>query len=139
MDIEISIQDRYLYGDDLTVSRRWVGASAILFIVSYVFWWVPGLSELGYNLLPIDVIGGGIGLIFLLALYQAYSNDGLFLCWLLIFAPVLGATLNHVGVGLTSMSPLIAYSLSVVISLLTAVGLGTVAFGIAQLILYLEP
>ncbi len=98
-----------------------------LFVLSYVLWRFPRLSEAAYDL-GVDVIVGGFVLAFASAALYAYANEGIVGCWLLVSLPVLGATLNRVGVGLTSATPLELYGLAVAIAVLAGVALGTAGF-----------
>lgn len=100
----------------------------VLFIVTYLFWRLPGVSDTAYDVLPVDVIGGGFALVFLVAAVHAARNRGLLISWLLVFLPVLGATMNFVGVGLQSPTPGEQITFIVAIPLAAALVLGTAGY-----------
>lgn len=120
-----TISPRLLYGRDRVATKGGLVLAGLLFVVSYLFWRLPDVSEAAYDLLPVDVIGGGIVLLVLVVAAHASLNDGLIVSWLLVFFPLLGATLNLVGVGLTSSDPLAVVALSVGIPLGGAFIIGT--------------
>ncbi|MFC7156182.1 hypothetical protein ACFQPA_12085 [Halomarina halobia] len=99
-----------------------------LLIFAYLFWAIEGVSSAAYDLSPIDVIGGGLALLLLLATIQAYYNDGLLISWLLVFLPVFGTALSGVGVGLIRPTPMKSFGLAIGIALFAALTLGTVGF-----------
>lgn len=117
-----------LYGRDKTITSRSLAISGLLFIISFLFWRIPGISDRAYDLLPVDVIGGGFAALLIIAMIQAHLNEGLLISWLLVFLPALGATLNFVGVGLTSGEPL--FKIGVIIGLPVGIALivGTTGF-----------
>ena len=119
------VPPRLLYGRNGAATKGGLVLAGLLFVLSYLFWRLPGVSEAAYDLLPVDVIGGGIVVLLLLAAAHAYLNDGLIVSWLLVFGSLLGATLNRVGVGLTSSDPLAVLALSAGLPLGGAVIIGT--------------
>lgn len=104
----------------------------VLFVVSYLFWRLPGVSDAAYDVLPVDVIGGGLALVFLVSAAHAAQNQGLLVSWLLVFLPVLGATMNFVGVGLQSPNPGEQIAFILAIPLATALLLGTAGYLIGR-------
>lgn len=117
-----------VYGREKTRTAWGVTIAGGLFILSYFFWGLPGVSATAYDVLPVDVIGAGLALLVLVTAWQAYWNHGLIVNWLLVFFPVLGATLNFVGVGLQSPTGWERLGLTVAIPVLAALLLGTIGY-----------
>lgn len=117
-----------VYGRDERKTKIGLVVGAVLFIGSYLLWRLPGVSETAYDVLPVDVIGGGFALVLLVAAVHAASNRGLLVSWLLVFLPVFGASLNFVGVGLQSPALGERVALIVAIPLAAALLLGTAGY-----------
>lgn len=69
--------------------------------------------------------------VFILAAANAYYNDGVLVCWLIIFAPLFFAFVNYIGSGIaigTNPTQIEWILLSASGGLLYAVILGTIAF-----------
>jgi hypothetical protein len=117
-----------LYGRTRSNTARGIILAGVLFTVSFLFWRLPDVSNSAYDILPVDVIGGGFVALLLIATVQAYYNEGLLVSWLLVTLPAFGATINHVGVGLTSPDPLTTVGLVVGIPVVIGFVVGTSGF-----------
>lgn len=126
-----------LYGQDKTLTVRSLAISGLLFVISYLFWRIPGISDSAYDLLPVDVIGGGFAALLIIATLQAYLNEGLLISWLLVLLPALGATINFVGVGLTSGDPLIKIGAIIGLPVVIALIVGTAGFFVGRVVHYI--
>jgi hypothetical protein len=125
MAVSNIISNRILYGRDRGKTRLGLLLGGLLFLSSYLFWGFPGVSEAAYDLFPIDVIGGGLALLVLVAGGYASQNDGVLISWLLVFLPVLGATLHFAGVGLQTPDSGEQIAFILAIPLVSALLLGT--------------
>lgn len=123
-----TVPRQLVYGRDEHATRRGLVLGVVLFVLSYLFWRLPGVSDTAYDVLPVDVIGGGFALVVLVAAVHAARNRGLLVSWLLVFLPVLGATMNFVGVGLQSPTPGEQIMFIVAIPLAAALLLGTAGY-----------
>lgn len=119
---------RLWYGRRTRDTNAGLLVAGALFVVFYLFWRLPGVSETAYDVLPVDVIGGGIALLLLVAAVQAARNQGLLVSWLLVYLPFLGATLNLVGVGFQSPSAVETVGLVVAIPLAGTLIVGTAGY-----------
>lgn len=121
---------QYLFGRTRSRSRWWIGVSIILFVLSYSFWYYIRVSSIPYDvdISPIVIVEIGFVLAFISAVFHAYSNDGLFISWLLVFFPVAGATLDRIGVGMISPTPLETVGFGIGIAAVIAFVFGTVGF-----------
>jgi len=119
------ISRQTLYGRDRTATATGLLLAGVLFVAFYLFWRLPGVSAAAYDLLPVDVIGGGIAGLLTVAALQAHYNDGIVVIWVLVFLPVLGATMNFVGVGLQSPTLWERLALIVAIPAVAALLIGT--------------
>lgn len=128
MPLNITVPRQFVYGRDERATRLGLVLGVVLFVVSYLFWRLPGVSDTAYDVLPVDVIGGGFALVFGIAAVHAARNRGLLVSWLLVFLPVLGATMNFVGVGLQSPTPGEQIMFIVAIPLAAALLLGTAGY-----------
>ena len=97
---DIKLEHSVLYGQDQTLTTRGLAASGLLFVISYIFWRLPGISESTYEFLPVDVIGGGFAALLVIAAIQAFYNKGIIVSWSLVLLPTFEASVNFVGVGL---------------------------------------
>lgn len=116
-----------LYGRKQPYTTWAVTIAGGFFVLSYFFWAIPGVSATASELLPVDVIGTSLTLLVLLTGVHAYWNRGLVINWLLVFFPVLGATLNFVGVGLQTPG-IERLGLTLALPVLTALLLGTTGY-----------
>lgn len=123
-----TVSRQLVYGRDQQKTKRGLILGAVLFVGSYLFWRLPGLSDTAYDVVPVDVIGGGFALVFVVAAVHAAQNRGLLISWLLVFLPVFGATLSFVGVGLQSPTPGEQIALIVAIPLAAALLVGTAGY-----------
>lgn len=114
-----------VYGRDRRKTELGLVFAGVLFLASYLFWRLPGVSEAAYDLLVVDVVVGGFALLVLVAAVHAYGNRGLLVSWLLVFLPVLGASLNFVGVGLQTPATAETVALALAIPAASALLLGT--------------
>ena len=121
-----------LYGRDKSITAWSLAISGLLFVISYLFWRLPGISDSAYDFLPVDVIGGGFAALLIIATLQAYFNEGLPISWLLVFLPAFGATVNFVGVGLQSGDPLTEIGLIIGLPVVIALVLGTAGFFVGR-------
>ena len=120
-----------LLGEDQKRARRWCIGAGILFVASLCYFAV--VRRVDFPL--IDSVLWWQGYAVLLTAFvavQAYSNGGIGVSWLLVFAGVAGVILNYGGIGLTGTQPgllwLIRYA--VVGSLAAAAIVGTLGFGV---------
>jgi|GEM_PF-2643580 len=128
MPVNSAASRQLVYGREERKTKIGLVVGAVLFIGSYLFWRLPGVSDTAYDVLPVDVIGGGFALLLLVAAVHAASNRGLLVSWLLVFLPVFGASLNFVGVGLQSPTLGEQVALIVAIPLAAALLLGTAGY-----------
>lgn len=128
MSLNDTVSRQFVFGRDERKTKLGLVLGAVLFLGSYLFWRLPGVSEAAYDVLSVDVIGGGFALVFLVAAVHAAQNRGLLICWLLVFLPVFGATLSFVGVGLQTPTLGERAVLIVAIPLAAALLLGTAGY-----------
>lgn len=128
MSLSVTVSRQLVSGRDQRSTKIGLAVGVVLFVGSYLFWRLPGVSEAAYDVLPVDVIGGGFALLFLVAAVHAAYNRGLLVSWLLVFLPVFGASLSFVGVGLQSPALGEQVALIVAIPLAAALLLGTAGY-----------
>jgi signal transduction histidine kinase len=120
-----------LLGADRKRARQWSIGAGILFLASLLYFAVVRIAD--FRLL--DAVLWWQGYAVLLTVFvavQAYSNGGIGVSWLLVFAAVAGVILNYGGIALTRGKPglpwLIGYA--IVGSVVAAAILGTLGAGI---------
>ena len=107
-----------------------IGAG-ILFVASLLYFAVVRIAD--FRLLDSVLWWQGYAVLLTgFVAFQAYSNGGIGVSWLLVFAGVAGVILNYGGIALTMGKPgllwLIGYA--IVGSVLAAAIVGTLGFGI---------
>ncbi|MDB2238762.1 hypothetical protein [Halorubrum ezzemoulense] len=120
-----------LLGEDPKRARQWSVGAGLLFVASLCYFAVVRIAD--FRLL--DSVLWWQGYAVLLTIFvavQAYSNGGIGVSWLLVFAAVAGVILNFGGIALTMGRPgllrLIGYAIPG--SAATAAVMGTLGFGI---------
>jgi len=134
---DIKLEHSVLYGQDQILTTRGLAASGLLFVISYIFWRLPGISESAYEFLPVDVIGGGFAALLVIAAIQAFYNKGIIVSWSLVLLPTFGASVNFVGVGLQSGDPLLKIGLILGLPMTIALILGSTGFLVGRGIDYI--
>jgi len=120
-----------LLGEDRKRARQWSIGAGILFVVSLFYFAVVRTVDVPL----LDMVLWWEGYAVLLTSFvavQAYSNGGIGVSWLLVFAAVAGVILNYGGIALTGAKPglLLLVRYAIVGSLVAAAILGTLGFGI---------
>lgn len=128
MPLSGTVSRQLVFGRDQRSTKIGLTIGAVLFVGSYLFWRLLGVAEAAYDVLPVDVIGGGFALLLLIAAVHAAYNQGLLISWLLVFLPVFRASLSFVGVGLQSPALGEQVALIVAIPLGAALLLGTAGY-----------
>ena len=120
-----------LLGEDRKRARRWSIGAGILFVVSLCYFTVVRIADVRL----FDSVLWWQGYTVLLTIFvavQAYSNGGIGVSWLLVFAGVAGVILNFGGIALITGRPrllrLIGYA--ILGSVAAAAIVGTLGFGI---------
>ena len=120
-----------LLGEDRKRARRWSIGAGILFVVSLCYFAVVRIADVRL----LDSVLWWQGYTVLLTIFvavQAYSNGGIGVSWLLVFAGVAGVILNFGGIALITGRPrllrLIGYA--ILGSVAAAAIVGTLGFGI---------
>ena len=120
-----------LLGEDRKRARRWSIGAGILFVASISYFAVVRTVGLPQIHLLLWWRGYAVLLTGFVAV-QAYSNGGIGVSWLLVFAAVAGVILNFGGIALTTGRPgllrLIGYA--VLGSAVAAAIVGTLGFSI---------
>lgn len=121
----------FLLGENQKRARQWSIGAGILFVASLSYFAV--VRTVDFPL--IDSVLWWQGYAVLLTIFvavQAYSNGGIGVSWLLVFAGVAGVILNYGGIGLSGTQPellwLIGYA--IVGSVVAAAIVGTLGFSI---------
>ncbi|WP_283403586.1 hypothetical protein [Halorubrum sp. DM2] len=120
-----------LLGEDQKRARQWSIGAGILFVVSLFYFAVvrtvdvPLLDTVLWWQVYAVLLTGFVAI-------QAYSNSGIGVSWLLVFAAVAGVILNFGGIALTGAKPglLLLIGYAFVGSTVVAAIVGTLGFGI---------
>jgi len=120
-----------LLGEDRKRARQWSIGAGILFVVSLFYFAVVRTVDVPL----LDMVLWWEGYAVLLTSFvavQAYSDGGIGVSWLLVFAAVAGVILNYGGIALTGAKPglLLLIRYAIVGSVVAAAILGTLGFGI---------
>ena len=120
-----------LLGEDRKRARQWSIGAGILFVVSLFYFAVVRTVDVPL----LDMVLWWEGYAVLLTSFvavQAYSNGGIGVSWLLVFAAVAGVILNYGGIALTGAKPglLLLIRYAIIGSVVAAAILGTLGFGI---------
>ena len=118
-------------GEDRKRARRWSIGAGILFVASLCYFAVVRITD--FRLLDSVLWWQGYAVLLTgFVAVQAYSNGGIGVSWLLVFAAVAGVILNFGGIALTMGRPgllrLIGYA--ILGSVVAAAIVGTLGFGI---------
>ena len=124
-----------LLGEDRKRARRWSIGAGLLFVASLCYFAVVRIADVRL----LDSVLWWQGYAALLTIFvavQAYSNGGIGVSWLLVFAAVAGVILNLGGIALTMGRPgllrLIGYA--ILGSVAAAAIVGTLGFSIGTAI-----
>ena len=120
-----------LLGEDRKRTRQWSIGAGILFVASISYFAV--VRTVGFPQIHLLLWWQGYAvLLTIFVAVQAYSNGGIGVSWLLVFAAVAGVILNYGGIGLSGAKPgllwLVRYA--IVGSAVAAAIVGTLGFGI---------
>ena len=120
-----------LLGEDRKRARQWSIGAGILFVVSLFYFAVVRTVDVPL----LDMVLWWEGYAVLLTSFvavQAYSNGGIGVSWLLVFAAVAGVILNYGGIALTGAKPglLLLIRYAIVGSVVAAAIIGMLGFGI---------
>jgi len=120
-----------LLGEDRKRARQWSIGAGILFVVSLFYFAVVRTVDVPL----LDSVLWWQGYAVLLTVFvaiQAYSNGGIGVSWLLVFAAVAGVILNYGGIGLSGAKPglLLLIRYAFVGSVVAAAIVGTLGFSI---------
>ena len=124
-----------LLGADRKRARQWSIGAGILFILSLFYFAVVRTVDVPL----LDAVLWWQGYAVLLTGFvaiQAYSNGGIGVSWLLVFAAVTGVILNFGGIALTGAKPgiLLLIGYAFVGGTVVAAILGTLGFGIGTVV-----
>ncbi|WP_435155019.1 hypothetical protein [Haladaptatus sp. DFWS20] len=124
-----------LTGRNEQLTKRWGIVAVGLFLSSLVFF--AAIKELDSPTI-LDVLWweGYAVLLLVLIVVQAYSNGGVAISWMLVFAPVVGVFLNYGGIGLTGSGPELPELIVIAFTggIIAAAILGTTGFAIGTTI-----
>lgn len=127
-----------LVGRDKARTVRSLEFAVGLFLVSVIFFFA--MIQLSLNTIVFNSAIGPLfdflwweGFLFLImipALIQAYYNKGFLVSWVLVFAPVAGAVVNHAGIGILGAPPglLESIKLAIVVGVIVSLPAAIVSF-----------
>ena len=120
-----------LLGEDRKRARRWSIGAGLLFVASLCYFAV--VRTVGFPQIHLLLWWQGYAvLLTIFVAIQAYSNGGIGVSWLIVFAAVAGVILNYGGIALTIRRPgllrLIGYA--ILGSVVAAAIVGTLGFAI---------
>ena len=124
-----------LLGDDRKRARQWSIGAGILFVASLLYFAVVRIAD--FRLLDTVLWWQGYAVLLTgFVAVQAYSNGGIGVSWLLVFAAVAGVILNFGGIALTGAKPgvLLLIGYAFVGSAVVAAIIGTLGFGIGTVV-----
>ncbi|MGQ3331097.1 hypothetical protein [Halorubrum sp. FL23] len=124
-----------LLGEDRKRARQWSIGAGILFVASLLYFAVVRIAD--FRLLDTVLWWQGYAVLLTgFVAVQAYSNGGIGVSWLLVFAAVAGVILNFGGIALTGAKPglLLLIGYAFVGSAVVAAIIGTLGFGIGTVV-----